>query len=56
MTRLSIGTAQFGLDYGITNKVGIVDQSEVRSILREASLSGVKSVDTAYAYGCAQRD
>lgn len=54
MTSLSIGTAQFGLNYGITNKGGIVEQSEVRSIVREAAMSGVKSVDTAHAYGCAQ--
>lgn len=54
MTSLSIGTAQFGLDYGITNEGGMVDIDEVQSILREARLSGIKSIDTAYAYGCAQ--
>lgn len=54
MTHLSLGTAQFGLDYGITNKGGLVDLKNVRSIVREASVSGVKLIDTAHAYGCAQ--
>ena len=51
MTILSIGTAQFGLDYGITNKKGIIEIKEVRSILREARLAGINSIDTAHAYG-----
>ena len=52
---LSIGTAQFGLDYGITNKRGKVEMKEMRSIVREAHLSGINRIDTAHAYGSAQK-
>ena len=32
-TKICIGTAQFGMDYGITNKYGKTKETEVRSIL-----------------------
>ena len=55
MTDLSIGTAQFGLDYGITNKKGILELGEADSIIEEARLSGIDSIDTAHAYGSAEK-
>ena len=33
MNKLSIGTAQFGLDYGITNKSGVTSRSEIVKII-----------------------
>jgi aryl-alcohol dehydrogenase-like predicted oxidoreductase len=49
--RLAIGTAQFGLSYGIANQNGKVSQDEVKKILTRASQSGIDLLDTAIAYG-----
>ena len=49
--RLALGTAQFGSEYGITNKVGRVPQNEVAAILRCAREAGVDALDTAAVYG-----
>lgn len=51
MSRLALGGAQFGLDYGITNRAGQVDQQEVAAILALAAESGVDTIDTARLYG-----
>lgn len=48
---LSLGTAQFGLDYGITNHDGKVTLKEVGKILELAKAKGVKKLDTAISYG-----
>ena len=44
--RISLGTAQFGLDYGISNKSGKIEPKEVDKILSFAK-NGIKSIDTA---------
>ena len=49
--KLGIGTAQFGLDYGISNTSGKTSLKEVRSILKIATENGVDVLDTAYFYG-----
>lgn len=49
--RLALGTAQFGLPYGISNKLGKVSQSEISSMLRVASKAGIDLLDTAISYG-----
>jgi aryl-alcohol dehydrogenase-like predicted oxidoreductase len=49
--KLGLGTAQFGLDYGVTNAKGRVDRAEVTSILRMADSHGIEFVDTAPSYG-----
>ena len=51
LNKLSIGTAQFGMDYGINNKVGEVDQNEIKRILDFAYVNNIKSLDTARSYG-----
>ncbi len=55
MNRLAIGTAQFGLSYGIANQVGKVSQTEAKEILKLASKSGIKILDTAIAYGDSEK-
>ena len=55
MNRLAIGTAQFGLSYGIANQVGKVSQTEAKEILKLASNSGIKILDTAIAYGDSEK-
>ena len=54
MTTIAIGTAQFGLNYGIANKTGKVNETEVREILSVARKNGANTLDTAIAYGRAE--
>lgn len=49
--RLALGTAQFGLSYGVANEFGQVTPSEVKKIFSLAQRSGVDMLDTAIAYG-----
>lgn len=49
--RIILGTAQFGLDYGISNTRGQITQEESRAIIDKASKSGINILDTATAYG-----
>ncbi|PAR27116.1 aldo/keto reductase [Vibrio metoecus] len=51
MMKLSLGTAQFGLDYGITNIGGKVGIDLVGQILDATKSSGISMIDTAIAYG-----
>ena len=48
--KLSIGTAQFGFNYGITNKLGKINSNEVKKIIELASSHGINSLDTAQDY------
>ena len=52
--RLALGTAQFGLPYGISNVHGKVAPTEVGRILDVAHAAGVMTLDTAAAYGDAE--
>ena len=49
--KLCLGTAQFGLNYGINNKQGKISSVEAEKILNHAYTNGIKSLDTASAYG-----
>ncbi len=51
MTNLCLGTAQFGLDYGITNKTGKLNDNELDLLLNRAVKKNIKYFDTAFAYG-----
>lgn len=55
MNKIALGTAQFGMDYGINNKPGMVGPDEVRLILDEAVAAGIDTVDTAYYYGQSEK-
>lgn len=50
-TKMILGTAQLGLDYGITNIHGKPDVTESTKILKESISNGVRGIDTARAYG-----
>ena len=50
-TKLCLGTAQFGADYGITNKKGKPNNKEIDLIIGSALKNNVFYFDTAYAYG-----
>lgn len=49
--KLGIGTVQFGMPYGISNKSGKVATYEVSKILRMAEENGIQILDTAAGYG-----
>jgi aryl-alcohol dehydrogenase-like predicted oxidoreductase len=49
--KLALGTAQFGLSYGVANKAGKVSIDEAAAILQTAWDAGVDTLDTAIAYG-----
>ena len=49
--KIALGTAQFGLKYGIANKRRKLAKKEVFSILEFAYNQGIDILDTAYSYG-----
>jgi aryl-alcohol dehydrogenase-like predicted oxidoreductase len=49
--KLALGTVQFGLDYGISNKNGQVDKGQVTDIIKLAMSLGIDTLDCAGAYG-----
>ena len=49
--KLALGTAQFGLVYGISNTRGQVPADEVKLLLQMAADAGIDTLDTANAYG-----
>ncbi|ETA67460.1 putative oxidoreductase, aryl-alcohol dehydrogenase like protein [Methanolobus tindarius DSM 2278] len=51
LSKLTLGTAQLGLNYGINNKLGKPQKEQALSILEYAYSNGITSFDTASAYG-----
>ncbi|MCW7482147.1 aldo/keto reductase [Leptospira kanakyensis] len=49
--RLALGTVQFGLKYGVANKVGRPDFVEIENILQVAKDNQIDLLDTAINYG-----
>lgn len=54
-SRLVLGTASFGLDYGATNTSGRISKKEIRAILGICRDYGIRALDTAQAYGEAEK-
>ncbi len=48
--RLVLGSAQWGMPYGIANLAGPPDADELEAMLAQARNAGVRSIDTARAY------
>jgi len=53
--KMVLGTAQFGLDYGISNQVGVVSTTEIALILQHAKNLGFSGLDSAAVYGDSER-
>lgn len=49
--KLGLGTVQFGLDYGISNKDGMTSSDEVKKILEYCLDNNITILDTASIYG-----
>lgn len=54
MNKLCLGTASFGLDYGINNHTGKFSKDLVDSVMLFAEKHGIEYLDTASAYGNAE--
>ena len=52
---LILGTAQLGLAYGVANRAGMPSEDDGIALVREALQSGIRGIDTARAYGDAER-
>ncbi len=53
--KLAIGTAQFGLSYGIANNSGQISPEEGKLILDTAKRFGINTLDTAIDYGSSEQ-
>ncbi|MFT5004298.1 MAG: aryl-alcohol dehydrogenase-like predicted oxidoreductase, partial [Flavobacteriales bacterium] len=53
--KLALGTVQFGVDYGISNRQGKVVLHEVENILSLARAHNITTLDTAAAYGASEQ-
>ena len=49
--KLALGTAQFGLAYGLANETGKVPSDTIEQLLKVASEFNITMLDTAIAYG-----
>jgi aryl-alcohol dehydrogenase-like predicted oxidoreductase len=49
--KIAIGTAQFGMDYGLSNQYGKSEKNEVSKILQYANQKGINVIDTSPSYG-----
>lgn len=54
ISRLALGTVQFGLDYGVSNNEGKPTINEIEGILNLAFDRNIELLDTANAYGEAE--
>ena len=54
MTKLALGTVQFGMPYGISNTKGVPSADEIKRILARAADAGALVIDTAAAYGASE--
>lgn len=51
MSRIALGTVQFGVPYGIANQVGQVSRAAAKLVLEQASAHKINTIDTAIGYG-----
>ena len=54
MTQFVIGTAQFGMNYGIANSTGQPSEKTIREIIDCATTNEILYYDTAISYGSSE--
>ena len=52
--KVILGASQFGLNYGISNKNGKVDENDVTKILKYAYCNNISMIHTASLHGCSE--
>ena len=55
LQKITLGTVQFGIPYGINNKNGVLKLDEISKILDFANNVGINLIDTASGYGDAEK-
>ncbi|WP_158589578.1 MULTISPECIES: aldo/keto reductase [Clostridia] len=55
ISNIILGTAQFGMDYGITNRKGRVAEKEATEILAYCKRFNIQTIDAAANYGKAEK-
>ena len=45
--KIALGTAQFGMDYGITNNSGQISKDEAKLILAKAYSNNIEFIDSS---------
>ncbi|MCD9023667.1 aldo/keto reductase [Cohnella silvisoli] len=53
--KLGLGTVQFGMDYGVSNRQGKTSLEEALDVLSAAAQSGISVLDTASTYGVSEK-
>ncbi|MDA9021343.1 aldo/keto reductase [Gammaproteobacteria bacterium] len=53
--KLCVGSAQFGLNYGINNSQGMVSKEELCKVLSLSLENNINMIDTAHAYGQSEK-
>ena len=53
-SKLILGAAQFGNNYGVSNLIGETHEAEVKKIIAIAEKNNIKLVDTSSAYGSSE--
>lgn len=51
MNKLILGSAQFGMDYGVSNKNGKISNQEIKDIFDFSQQNHIDTIDTAMSYG-----
>ena len=55
LSQLSLGTVQFGLDYGVANQSGQIGFDEAKKIIEYVTQNGINCFDTAREYGNSEK-
>jgi len=55
ISKITLGTAQLGMVYGIANKVGKLELNDSMNILKFASENGINCLDTSPSYGDSEK-
>jgi len=55
LSQLSLGTVQFGLDYGVANQSGQIGFDEAKEIIDFVTKKGINCFDTAREYGNSEK-
>lgn len=53
--KLALGTAQWGMEYGINNSIGIVKDSEIEMMKSLSIQENINMIDSARGYGSAEK-
>jgi len=53
--KLGIGTVQWGINYGIANKVGVPSDSQIKKLVKLANDNKINILDTALNYGTSKK-